>query len=194
MAAIILAAGASRRMGQPKQLLLYRGQTLLSHITQIAISSYCSPVIVILGANGAKIEPEIVRFPITIVKNNYWDKGISNSISCGINYIQKQYSNIDAALFLTCDQPFVSVNLIEQLISAYHVTNKPIIASRYGETLGIPALFSRGFFSPLMQLKGDRGAKKIINQHPHLVNEIDFPQGKFDLDTLDNYQQLISSG
>ena len=96
--------------------------------------------------------------------------------------------------FLTCDQPFVSVKLIEQLISAYHVTNKPIIASQYGRTLGIPALFSHTFFSTLLQLKGDRGAKKIINQHPHLVNAIDFPQGKFDLDTLDNYQQLISSG
>lgn len=192
VATIILAAGASRRMGQPKQLLPYRGQTLLSHVAQCAIASPCSPVIVILGANAEKIEPQIAQVSLKLLKNNYWKEGISSSIRYGITYIQNQYLNIDAVVFLTCDQPFISAELIEQLIVAYHLTNKPIIASQYGETLGIPALFDRTFFSALMQLQGDRGAKKIIQQYPDLVNKIDFPQGKIDLDTFEDYQQLIS--
>lgn len=191
IAIILLAAGASRRMGQPKQLLLYQGQTLLKYITKCAIASLCNPVIVVLGANAEKIEPELASLPIKIIKNNQWNQGISSSIRCGINYIQKQYSNIDGVIFLTCDQPFVSAELIKQLIDTYHSTQKTIIASQYGNTLGVPALFSSIFFPALIKLQGDRGAKKIINQYPDLVYVIDFPQGNIDLDTLENYQQFI---
>ena len=193
VATIILAAGGSRRMGQPKQLLPYRGQTLLSHVAQCALASPCSPVLVILGANAAKIEPQIAHIPLKLLKNNYWKEGISSSIRYGITYIQEQCLNIDAVVFLTCDQPYISAELIEELIAAYQLTNKPIIASQYGETLGIPALFERTFFSALMQLQGDRGAKKIIKQYPDLVDILSFPRGKFDLDTFENYQQLVSS-
>jgi len=192
IAVIIIAAGASRRMGQPKQLLPYKGQTLLGYVTKCAIASSCNTIIVILGANAEKIEPEIALLPIKIIKNNQWDEGIASSIRCGISYIEKQYLNLDGVVFLTCDQPFVSAELIEQLIDAHNSTNKSIIASQYGGTLGIPALFSRTFFSALMKLQGDRGAKRIINKYPDLVYVIDFPQGKIDLDTLENYQQLIS--
>ncbi|HAC62992.1 MAG TPA: 4-diphosphocytidyl-2C-methyl-D-erythritol synthase [Cyanothece sp. UBA12306] len=178
-------------MGRPKQLLSYNGQSLLKYITKCAIASLCNLVIVVLGANAEKIEPEIASLPIKIIKNDQWNQGISSSISCGINYIQQQYSNLDGVVFLTCDQPFVSAELIKQLIDAHHSTKKPIIASQYGETLGIPALFSRNFFPALIKLQGDRGAKKIINQHRDLVSVIDFPQGSIDLDTLENYQQFI---
>ncbi len=192
IAVIIMAAGASRRMGQPKQLLPYKGQTLLNYITKCAIASLGNPVIVILGANAEKIEPEIASLPIKIIKNKHWNEGISSSIRCGISYIQKQDLHTDGVVFLTCDQPFISAELIQQLIDAYYSTNKPIIASKYGETLGIPALFSHTFFSALMKLKGDRGAKKIINKYPDLVDVIDFPQGNIDLDTLENYQHFIN--
>ncbi|MGK7934749.1 MAG: NTP transferase domain-containing protein [Xenococcaceae cyanobacterium] len=192
VAAIILAAGASRRMGQPKQLLPYRGQTLLSYVTKCAIASSCSQVIVILGANADKIEPEIALLPVKIVKNPEWNEGISSSIHCGIAYIKEQYLNINGLLFLTCDQPFISPEIIEQLIDVYNSRNKPIIASHYGETIGIPALFDRSLFSELMELKGDRGAKKIINKYQDLADKIDFPQGKIDLDTLEDYRQLIN--
>ena len=193
IAAIILAAGASRRMGQPKQLLSYRGQTLLGHVIQCAIASSCSPVIVILGANAEKIEPEIARLPIKIVKNTEWDEGISSSIRCGITYVQEHLLNIDAVVFLTGDQPFISAEIIEQIINIYQPTNQLIVASNYGKSTGIPALFTCHFFSELMELKGDRGAKKIISQYQYLVHQIDFLGGAIDLDTLENYQQLIST-
>ncbi|MEM8675377.1 MAG: nucleotidyltransferase family protein [Cyanobacteria bacterium P01_G01_bin.67] len=192
IAAIILAAGASRRMGRPKQLLPYRGQTLLSYVTECAIASPCNSVIVILGANANKIEPEIAQLPIKIVKNLEWNEGISSSISCGITYIKEQSLNIDGVIILTCDQPFISPEVIEKLINTYNLTDKLMIASSYKETLGIPALFDRSLFSELMELKGDRGAKKIINKYPNLVHIIDFSQGEIDLDTFKDYQQLIS--
>ncbi|MGK7957860.1 MAG: NTP transferase domain-containing protein [Crocosphaera sp.] len=191
IAVIILAAGASRRMGQPKQLLPYKGQTLLNYITKCAIASLSNPVIVILGANAEIIEPEIASLAIKIIKNKHWDEGMSSSIRCGMSYIQKQDLYTDGAVFLTCDQPFISTELIDQLINAYYSTNKPIIASKYEETLGIPALFSHTFFPSLMKLQGDRGAKKIINKHSDFVYFIDFPQGNIDLDTLENYQDFI---
>ena len=191
VAAIILAAGASRRMGRPKQLLPYRGETLLSYVIQCAIASSCYPVIVILGAYAEQIEPKISSLPIKIVKNTEWSEGISSSIRCGISYIQRQCLNIDATVFLTCDQPFVSTKIIEQLIDVYRPIHKLIIASSYNQTTGIPALFTHHFFSKLMELRGDRGAKKLINQYEYLVHKIDFPLGAIDLDTLENYQKLI---
>lgn len=191
VAAIILAAGASRRMGKPKQLLPYRGQTLLGYVIKSAIASSCSSVMVILGANADRIEPEITQLPVEIVKNTEWNEGISSSIRCGIKYLKARFSNINGVVFLTCDQPFISAQIIDRLIDAYNFTDKPIIASHYKAIVGIPALFSRSFFSELMELKGDRGAKKIINKYQSLVSKIDFPQGKIDLDTFKDYQQLI---
>ena len=194
IAVIILAGGASRRMGKPKQLLPYRGETLLSYVTKCAIASSCSPTIVILGANGDRIESEINRLAIEIVKNTEWNQGISSSIRCGIEYIEEQFLNIDGIVFLTCDQPFISPEMIDGLIDVYHKTNKPIIASKYGETIGIPALFSRILFSELMKLKGDRGAKKTIQKYRDRVATLNFPGGEIDLDTREDYQQFIAKG
>ena len=146
IAVIILAAGASRRMGKPKQLLPYRGQTLLTYVTKCVLASSCSPVIVIVGANADKIEPEINQLPVQIVKNTEWNQGISSSILCGIAYLKERFSNIKAVVFVTGDQPFISAEIIERLINVYKSTNKPIIASQYGKTIGIPTLFARNFF------------------------------------------------
>ena len=190
--AIILAAGASKRMGQPKQLLPYRGQTLLSYVIQCAIASSCSRVIVILGANADKIEPKINQFPVQIVNNSECNEGIGSSIRCGITYIKERCLNINGAIFLACDQPFISAEKIEQLIALYNSSNKLIVASRYGETIGIPALFAPSFFSELIKLKGDRGAKKIIQQYREQVATLAFPKGEIDLDTWENYQKLIN--
>ncbi|MGB5632478.1 MAG: nucleotidyltransferase family protein, partial [Waterburya sp.] len=190
IAAVILAAGASRRMGQPKQLLPYQGQTLLSHVIKCAIASPCNPVIVVLGANTHKIEPIINHLPVEIAKNTKWNEGISSSIRCGILYIQKHFLNIDGVVFLACDQPFITTEIINKLINAYNFGNKQIIASFYQKTVGIPVLFNRNLFSELTNLNGDHGAKKIVKQYPDLVNIINFPLGKIDLDTLKNYQQL----
>ena len=192
IAAIILAAGASRRMGQPKQLLPYRGQSLLECVIQCALASSCRPVIVILGAHAEAIAPAIEHLPIAVIHNANWHQGMSSSIRCGVSYIRDNLPSTDGILFLTCDQPFVSTNLIETLIKRYNDSNKPIVASQYEGTMGIPVLFSPLFYSNLMQLEGDYGAKTLIQTYPSQVATINFPKGKIDLDTFVDYQKLIS--
>ena len=192
IAAIILAAGASRRMGQPKQLLPYRGQTLLGHVIQCTLASSCHPVIVISGAHAEAIAPVIEHLSIEVIHNANWHQGMSSSIRCGVSYIRDNLPSTDGILFLTCDQPFVSTNLIETLIKRYNDSNKPIVASQYEGTMGIPVLFSPLFYSNLMQLEGDYGAKTLIQTDPSQVATINFPKGKIDLDTFVDYQKLIS--
>ncbi|MBE7379806.1 MAG: nucleotidyltransferase family protein [Leptolyngbya sp. SIO1E4] len=177
-------------MGQPKQLLPYRGQILLGHVIQCALASSCSPVVVVLGAHADKIAPEIAHFPIEIVNNSDWNQGMSSSIQCGLNYLKDR--SIEGIVFLTCDQPFISTDIIEQLIDLYTQSNKAIIASQYGEIIGIPALFTRSAWPELIQLKGDSGAKSIIQKNRDRVATIKFFQGRIDLDTPAEYQQFIS--
>ena len=190
VAAIILAAGASRRMGKPKQLLPYREHTLLGHVIQCTLASSCSSVIIILGANAGIIKSQIEHFPVEIVKNPEWNQGISSSIRCGIQYIKEQSLNVDGIIFLVCDQPSISTETITQLLDLYNEASKPIIASQYAGIIGIPVLFDYGFCSELLQLKGDRGAKRLIQKYRDQVATIEFPRGEIDLDTFTEYQQF----
>jgi molybdenum cofactor cytidylyltransferase len=187
---IILAAGASTRMGTPKQLLAYRGCTLIRHMAEVAIASYCQPIAVVLGANAERIKPEISQLPIQIVENQQWEEGMSTSIRVGLEALLAMNPNLNAVAIALCDQPFVSSPTLERIVEAYHLTGKPIIASEYSGTLGVPALFNRTLFSELMTLKSTEGAKKLIKKHIHQVFSVPFPEGAIDIDTPKEYEQL----
>jgi molybdenum cofactor cytidylyltransferase len=187
---IILAAGASTRMGTPKQLLLYRGCTLIRHMAEVAIASVCQPIVIVLGANAERIKPEISQLPIQIVENQQWQEGMSSSIQVGIEALLAVNQHLDAVAIALCDQPFVSSQTLNQLLEAYYFTGKPIIASEYSVTFGVPALFSGTLFSELMALKSTEGAKKLINKHIHEVFSVPFPEGAIDIDTPNDYEQL----
>lgn len=187
---MILAAGASTRMGTPKQLLAYRGCTLIRHMAEVAIASVCQPIAIVLGANAERIKPEISQLPIQIVENQQWEEGMSVSIRVGLEALLAVNQNLEAVAIALCDQPFVSSQTLNQLVEAYHLTGKPIIASEYSGTLGVPALFSRILFSELMTLKSTEGAKKLMNKHIHEVFSVPFPEGAIDIDTPNDYEQL----
>jgi molybdenum cofactor cytidylyltransferase len=187
IAAIILAAGASTRMGTPKQLLLYQGRSLLSRITETAIAAHCSPVFVVLGAYSAQIRCEIKDLPVQVVENPEWQTGMGSSIQALI----KTSPLVEAAILLLCDQPFVSAPTIHQLQSVYRSTNNPIIASAYQNTIGVPALFDSTLFLELTGLTQAEGAKKVIQRHINSVVTVEFPQGAIDLDTPSDYQQCF---
>ena len=187
---IILAAGASTRMGTPKQLLTYRGCTLIRHMAEVAIASVCQPIAIVLGANGERIKPEISQLPLQIVENQQWQEGMSSSIQVGLEALLAVNQHLDAVAIALCDQPFVSPQTLNQLVEAYHLTGKPIIASEYAGTFGVPALFSRTLFSELMNLKNTEGAKQLIKRHIHEVFSIPFPDGAIDIDTPKDYEQL----
>ncbi|MBD2124818.1 nucleotidyltransferase family protein [Microcoleus sp. ZQ-A2] len=187
---IILAAGASTRMGTPKQLLTYRGCSLIRHMAEVAIASVCQPIAIVLGANGERIKPEISQLPLQIVENQQWQEGMSSSIQVGLEALLAVNQHLDAVAIALCDQPFVSSQTLNQLVEAYHITGKPIIASEYAGTFGVPALFSRTLFAELMNLKNTEGAKKLIKRHIHEVFSIPFPDGTIDIDTPNDYEQL----
>ncbi len=193
IAIIILAAGASTRMGTPKQLLPYQGSSLLQHTINLAIASLCQPIVVVLGANAEHIRSEIQELPIQIVENPDWYLGMSSSIRTGILSLANHTPTIDAAVITVCDQPFLSVEIINQLVMAYQTTKKTIIASEYAETLGVPVLFSDIFFPELAVLSETVGAKKLIKNHYNQVLSIPFPLGEIDIDTPQDYQQLESA-
>ena len=188
---VILAAGASTRMGTPKQLLRYQERTLLRHTIEVAIASVCRPIVVVLGANAQLIRSDISQLSIQIVENLQWNKGMSSSIEVGIQELKTFSPELDAVIVTLCDQPFISTEIINQLALAYHSTNKPIIACEYGKTLGVPALFSDRLFSELMTLIGGEGAKQIIKKHSQEVFSISFPEGATDIDTPKEYADLL---
>jgi molybdenum cofactor cytidylyltransferase len=192
IAIMILAAGASTRMGTPKQLLLYQGRSFLQYITEMAIASVCQPVVVVLGANAEQTHPQIKHLPVKVVKNLDWACGMSASIKSGIELLNNLPQKIEAVVITLCDQPFVSHQIINQLVDAYHSTKKPIIASEYAGTLGVPALFSQRFFAELAALQETSGAKKVINHNLNEVFSIPFPLGDIDIDTPKDYEQLLS--
>lgn len=192
---IILAAGASTRMGQPKQLLIFQGKSLLRYVAEIAIASSCQPIVVVLGANVAAIRPVLQALPIHLVYNPHWSEGMGSSIRCGMQYLSSYPNPIDAAILTVCDQPFISASLLNQLIQVYRssrsqqVQQAQIVASAYSGTLGVPALFDRHLFPELLALDSAEGAKSVINRHGAIG--IDFPQGSLDLDTPEDYAQLL---
>lgn len=190
VAMIILAAGASTRMGVPKQLLPYQGRSLLYHAVESAIASVCKPVVVVLGANVQQIRSEIRQPCVQVVENPQWNLGMSTSIRSGILSLSTSCESVDAAVIAVCDQPFLSAEIINLLVGAYHSTGKPIIASQYAEALGVPALFNHIFFSELAALKETVGAKHLINKHLNEVFCVPFPLGAVDIDTPKDYEQL----
>jgi molybdenum cofactor cytidylyltransferase len=192
IAIIILAAGASTRMGKPKQLLEYNGRSLIQHAVEVATASGCHPIIVILGANAERIKPEIATLSVETIENLFWQQGMSTSIRKGIETLNKNNSKAEAAILMLCDQPFVSPDLIEQLIKVYRTTCAPIVASEYDRILGVPALFDRTLFSQLTTLSNDVGARQIIKKYSQQVAKVSFPEGIIDIDTPQDYSNAIA--
>jgi molybdenum cofactor cytidylyltransferase len=188
---IILAAGAATRMGRPKQLLSYQGRSLILHAVEVALASLCQPIIVVLGAYAEQIKPELMLKAVQVVENSQWQEGMSSSIRAGINMLLKTNSKLDAVIISLADQPLVSPQIFNQLIQCYQETQKVIIASKYNETTGVPALFSNSLFPELMQLKGDKGAKALIQKYIDTGVILLIPGVAIDIDTPDDYKQLL---
>lgn len=182
VAITILAAGASRRMGRPKQLLMYEGTTLLRRAANIAVDTGCGPVIVVVGEHAELMDDELLGLDLEAIRNEEWRNGMSSSIRCGVSAVQTR-CEIAALLFMVCDQPLVSAGLLREMI-ALHRTGQAIVACRYADTIGVPALFARDYWDELLTLRGDRGAKAIIEVHRDRAEIVEFPGGERDIDTL----------
>lgn len=185
-AVIILAAGRSSRLGSPKQWLLYKGKSLLQHAIDEAIAAGADLVMVVTGAVDMH---EPVQDRVQVVKNEYWEEGMASSIRCGIHSLE-HCADVDAAIVMVCDQPYADHSVLKGLLNEQHISGKPIVASEYGGCAGTPALFHRSFFDRLMQLKGDVGARYLIDEHKELAAFVGFPKGITDIDTMRDYEDI----
>jgi molybdenum cofactor cytidylyltransferase len=192
-ALIILAAGESSRLGQPKQNLVFQNQTLLERAIETGLASNCKPATVVLGGNSDLINLKIRHEDLNIIHNPNWTGGMASSIRIAINGIEND-DMVSSVIIMLCDQPFVTSALIENLRQKQIETGKSIIACSYQDTVGVPALFDRSLFGELRALTGNEGAKKIIREHPQDVATIPFEKGSIDIDTQEDYERLINSG
>jgi molybdenum cofactor cytidylyltransferase len=179
IAAVVLAAGESRRLGTPKQLLSYRGQPLLRAIAREACGSRCDDVAVVVRENDTAIAACLEGLPVTVVANPGWAEGIASSIRRGVEWATRQGAG--AVLLLVCDQPALNAAHIDRLVSRYGAGAR-VVASRYADSLGVPALFGRELFGALLSVRGSTGAKRVIRDEKYAV-AVDWPEGVLDVDT-----------
>lgn len=185
--AIILAAGASTRMGTPKQLLALDGQPLLLRAVDAALASPAWPVVVVLGAHAEKIRPALALRPVLVAENPAWAEGMAASIRAGVATLRQFSRALDAAVIALCDQPAFSADTIAQLVAAQQASGRSIVAARYAGRNGAPALFRREHFPALAALTGEEGARALLNGDPARVAAIDLPRLALDLDTPADY-------
>ncbi|HEX2535465.1 MAG TPA: nucleotidyltransferase family protein [Chitinophagaceae bacterium] len=190
---MLLAAGASRRLGRPKQLLPFQGRPLLLHTLQAALDSGARPVVLVLGAGAGKIGEEVKDPGVQVVVNTGWTEGMAASIRCGVGALMEAAPEAEGLILMVCDQPFVTGELLSGLIAAYRDTGKPLVTCGYGGTFGPPSFFHRRFFGELLELTGDTGARGIIRRKEPETVVIPFPAGATDVDTEGDYEQLKRS-
>jgi molybdenum cofactor cytidylyltransferase len=189
-AAIILAAGASTRLGQPKQLIAVDGETLLHRTTRLAIEAGCLPVLVVLGRDAATLAGEVEELGVSIVINDEWQTGMASSLRRGLQAVLAAKPHQPRIMILVCDQPKLDVSVLRDLLSAHTEKETLIAASRYQGTNGVPAIFSRELFPELLELTGDQGARRIMQLHLEEVASVDFQDGEYDLDTPQDLARL----
>jgi len=190
VALLLLAAGASSRMGRPKQLLPYRGRTLLRNAAETAVATGCTPIILITGALHQELAEEVRDLPIQVVHNPDWASGMASSIRTGLGAVPPAPPT--AVLIMLTDQPLVTPALLRQLVAQQQQTHAPIVAAAYGDTLGVPAIFDHYLLPELQQLQGAQGANRLIADRGAAVGRVAFPAGLLDIDTPEQYRALMN--
>jgi len=187
---VILAAGGSARLGEPKQLLALEGRSLLRRTVEAALASRCEPVVVVVGAGGQRMRAELADLPLRIVQNDHWSEGLSTSLRAGLEALEGE---VEAMVFVPCDQPALDAVMLNRLATAHEASGKPIVVSGYGEAWGAPMLIARRFWAELKALRGDRGAQPVAYRHAGEVECVPFPEGACDIDTREDYEALLKA-
>lgn len=185
----ILAAGSSSRLGQAKQLIKYKGKYLINHTIDIVWNAGLRNVSVILGANAEKILKVIINKNVIILINPDWFEGMSSSFRTAMD--KKVVKYFRAALFVMCDQPLLTKELISDIVNLYSQNKNKIISCNYNSVIGPPSLFPKTYFKDLLKLKGDKGAKEIIMKHHENLLTVDFPGGELDIDSQKDLKYFL---
>lgn len=180
-AAIILAAGASTRLGRPKQLIRMAGETLLHRTVRIATEAGCAPVFAVLGYEANEMRAELDGLTAAVLVNETWREGMGSSLRCGMVAVSK-LGPPAGLLVLVCDQPALSCEHVKALLAAHAAADALVTASLYSGRAGVPAIFSPRLFPELLCLEGDRGARDLIRSCGGKVQLIPWSEGALDLD------------
>jgi molybdenum cofactor cytidylyltransferase len=188
-AAILLAAGASTRLGRPKQLVQIHGETLLHRTGRLALEAGCSPVIAVLGFAAEQMQAALGGLSVKTIIHPDWQAGMGSSLRCGVEALSRE--NVpERVLVLVSDQPRLSLEILKSLLSLSETSTALIAASHYAGRAGVPAVFRSPLFPALKSIEGDKGARHVIEQHRHQTVLVDFPEGAMDLDTIGDLAQL----
>lgn len=191
LAVLLLAAGSSSRMGVPKQLLKWNNTTLLQHTINTVKQIKQDEVALVLGANFENIKSKIDTTELTVIYNENWEKGLGNSIACGINQIIKSVQQIDNVLIMLADQPLIDSNYLNEMIETQLLNPDKIICTSYqNKRLGVPAIFNKIYFKELSELNHDKGAKDLLNKNSDNILFLDGTYVISDIDTMEDYEAL----
>lgn len=191
---IILAAGNSSRLGEPKQLLRYENKTLICRIAEAAASVADVTLVVVTGSDAGKITTELESVTYSPAHNPDWPTGMASSVRSGLLKLLSVNTEVESVILAVSDQPFVTTTLFEMLISRAKEADAGIVASAYADTLGTPVLFKKKYFDALLSLTGAEGAKKLLKKFENDVSSVPFPYGAIDIDTKQDYQKLLNNG
>jgi molybdenum cofactor cytidylyltransferase len=189
---VLLAAGASVRMGSPKQLLKIDGVSMIRRAVQHALDAGCRPIVVVLGAKADQIAPEVKSLPVTVVHNLEWESGMSSSIRTGLKTLLAVDSHTQGVILFLGDQPSVTGKSLRNLATAHVQSGSEIVSAFYSNHIGTPALFSRRYFNELMRLEGQHGAKELLKHYRDGVLLYAMPEAACDLDTSVDYANFAS--
>lgn len=178
-AAVVLAAGASRRLGRPKQLERREDRTLLRRAAELALAAGCDPVVVVLGYAAERLAEELAGLPVRTVAAPDWAEGMAASLRAGLAALP---GDVPAALLMVCDQPAVTAAHLQRLLGAHRGSHLPAAASAYAGVLGVPAVVGRSLFPELAAVTGDRGAREVLRADPRRVAAVPLAGGELDVD------------
>jgi molybdenum cofactor cytidylyltransferase len=189
--AVILAAGGSFRMGDIlKQSLPFEGETFLRRISKTILNCHSSKVVIVLGCEYKSLLKEVEDLPVEIIHNTGWENGQSTSVISAVKHLQND-KNIGGTLFIPVDQPFLDEKTIQQVVRCHTKHIGKVIVPKYGNTTGSPVYFDKNYFEKLLTLTGDMGGRALLKEVPHIVCEISNGRALFDIDTMDEYRNLI---
>jgi len=190
IAGVIIAAGSSSRLGQPKQLVVVAGETLLARTIRVACDSGAEPILVVLGANREEIQAGVDFTGTRVVVNRNWDEGMASSIRAGIGAVEREIPEVHGALLMVCDQPRVTAEHLSRMLNVFRQSGTTSITSLYGGNRGIPAIFPRQTFPDLLALTGDKGARGLLSEPDREVIEVALPGGDIDVDQAEDLLKL----